>query len=233
VVKGETFVRKCYQLQTTYDYYIQCIAVRGYDILEESIHEPNNQKPKPLKMKIMPANQRRVTRGIAEIPSCGLPGAGIEDQLTNYEEKTMTHQDAGHYRAKHPIDTELDPKIAEAITQKTTDGRITCAAAHKTAAKLYVSPADVGVAIDLLEIRIKKCQLGLFGYGAQKNAVKPAQRVSPELQDAIKASLVNNRISCLSCWEIAERFGIDRIDISAACEALHVRISSCQLGAFQ
>ena len=145
----------------------------------------------------------------------------------------MTHQDAGHYRAKHPTDTKLDPKIAEAIRPKAVDGRITCTAAHKIAGELDISPADVGVAIDLLEMRLKKCQLGLFGYGAQKNAVKPAQRVSPELEDAIKASLVNNRISCLSCWEIAERFGIARIDVSAACEALQVRISSCQLGAFQ
>ena len=144
----------------------------------------------------------------------------------------MTHEDAGHYRAKHPT-AKLDPKIAEAIKQKTEDGRITCSAAHKIAGELNVSPADVGVAIDLLETRLKKCQLGLFGYGAQKNAVKPAQRVSPELQEAIKGSLVNNRISCLSCWEIAERFGTAKIDVSAACEALQVRISSCQLGAFQ
>ncbi|MBW2340693.1 MAG: hypothetical protein JRF50_10190 [Deltaproteobacteria bacterium] len=145
----------------------------------------------------------------------------------------MTHEDAGHYSAKHATDTKLDPKIAEAIRLKAVDGRITCAAAHKIAGKLVISPADVGVAIDLLEMRIEKCQLGLFGYGAQKNAVKPAQGVSPELQEAIKASLVNNRISCLSCWEIAERFGIARIDVSAACEALQIRISSCQLGAFQ
>ena len=145
----------------------------------------------------------------------------------------MTHQDAGHYRAKHPTDTKLDPKIAEAIKQKTEDGRITCAAAHKIAGKLNVSPADVGVAIDLLEMRINKCQLGLFGYGAQKNAVKPAQRVSPELEEAIKSSLVNNRISCNSCWEIAERFGIAKIDVSAACEALELKIGPCQLGAFR
>jgi len=145
----------------------------------------------------------------------------------------MTHQDAGHYRAKHATDTKLDPKIAEAIKQKTEDGKITCASAHKISGKLNISPADVGVAIDLLEMRLKKCQLGLFGYGAKKNAVKPAQRVSPELEEAIKSSLVNNRISCLSCWEIAERIGIAKIDVSAACETLQARISSCQLGAFQ
>jgi len=144
----------------------------------------------------------------------------------------MTHEDAGHYRAKHPT-AKLDPKIAEAIRQNTVDGKITCAAAHKIAGKLNVSPADVGMAIDLLETRIKKCQLGLFGYGSKKNAVKPAQTVSPELEEAIKSSLVNNRISCNSCWEIAERFGIHKIDVSAACEALQVRVSSCQLGAFQ
>jgi hypothetical protein len=80
-------VRKCYQLQTTYDYYIQCIAVRGHDILKENIREQNRKKPKPLKMKIMPTDQRQVIRGTAEIASCGIPSAGIEDQLINYEEK--------------------------------------------------------------------------------------------------------------------------------------------------
>ena len=145
----------------------------------------------------------------------------------------MTHQDVGHYRAKHPTDTKLDPKIAEAIKQKTEDGRITCAAAHEIAHERAVSPGDVGVAMDLLETRITKCQLGLFGYSPQKKVVRPAENVTSELEETIKNSLEDNRISCLSCWEIAERFGIAKIDVSAACEALQVRVSSCQLGAFQ
>ena len=32
--------------------------------------------------------------------------------------------------------------------------------------------------------------------------------------------------------EIAEKFGVPKMDIAAACEALSIKISACQLGAF-
>ena len=79
----------------------------------------------------------------------------------------MTHEDAGHYAAKHP-NAKADPAIAAAIEEKQTDGRITCAAAHAIASKLGCPPEAVGVNIDLLEMRIAKCQLGLFGHGSVK-----------------------------------------------------------------
>ncbi len=145
----------------------------------------------------------------------------------------MTHEDAGQYAAKHPKRTTCNPKIAEAVKQKVSDGRITCAAAFKIADKMNVPLAEVGVTIDLLESRIIKCQLGLFGYRPQKKIVKPAKFISPRLEEAIKKSLVNNRISCASAWNIANRFSIPRMDVSAACEKLKIKISSCQLGAFR
>ena len=67
----EENVRKCYQLQTTYDYYIQGVITLELNILRDNIREHNNQKPKPLKMKIIPVDQREVIRGIAEMASCG------------------------------------------------------------------------------------------------------------------------------------------------------------------
>lgn len=145
----------------------------------------------------------------------------------------MTHEDAGHYRLKHPSGTKLNPKIAEAINRKAVNNRISCASAHKIAAELDLTPAEVGVALDLQETRIINCQLGLFGHSPEKKAVKPAESVLPELEEAIKNALVNNRIPCLSCWEIAKRFGLARMDVSAACEALRVKVSSCQLGSFR
>ncbi|UCG65631.1 MAG: hypothetical protein JSW12_00810 [Deltaproteobacteria bacterium] len=145
----------------------------------------------------------------------------------------MTHEDAGHYRLKHPSGTKLNPKIAEAINRKAVNNRISCASAHEIAAELDIIPADVGVGLDLLETRIINCQLGLFGHSPEKKAVKSSESVSPELEKAIHKSLADNRISCLSCWKIAERFGLARMDVSAACEALRVKVSSCQLGAFR
>ena len=145
----------------------------------------------------------------------------------------MTHEDAGHYSAKHASGAKPDPRIAQEIEGKAVDGSITCAAAHEIAGELGVSSAKVGIAIDLLEIRVSRCQLGLFGYGPQKKSIKPAQSVAPELAKTIMGTLVNDRIPCLACWEIAKQFGIARIDVAAACEALEVKISSCQLGSFR
>lgn len=145
----------------------------------------------------------------------------------------MTHEDAGHYRLKHPSETKLNPRIAEAVRQNAANNRISCASAHKIADETDTTPAEVGVVLDLLEMRITNCQLGLFGHSPQKKAVKSSETVSPELEKAIRNTLKDNRISCLSCWRIAARFDIARMDVSAACEALEVKIGPCQLGAFR
>ena len=143
----------------------------------------------------------------------------------------MTHEDAGHYSQKHP-EAKHNVRIEQEIKQKALEGKITCVAAHTVVHELGVSAAEVGIAIDLLEMRIIKCQLGLFGYGTQKRIVEPAKHISPQLREAIEEKLVNNRLSCLSSWEIAKRFGISKIDVSKACEKLKIKIFSCQLGAF-
>jgi hypothetical protein len=90
----------------------------------------------------------------------------------------------------------------------------------------------VGIAIDLAEIRIIKCQLGLFGYGSSKTAIKPSESVSKELQDAIKKALLKSRLPCVAAWRIAEKFNIPRMGVAAACEALNIKVKPCQLGAF-
>lgn len=144
----------------------------------------------------------------------------------------MTHYDEGHYAAKHPQGIVPDQKIAEMINAKLVDGKISCAAAHHIAKELQVTPAEVGKTIDLLEIRINKCQLGLFGYGPQKKIVEPATQVSEELREAIEAACNNGSLSCEALWEIAKHFRISRLKASAACETLNIKISSCQLGAF-
>jgi hypothetical protein len=144
----------------------------------------------------------------------------------------MTHTDAGHYASKHPGEVEADPKIAEKIRQKLAGGHITCAAAHTIAADLSLPPSQIGMTIDLLEARITRCQMGLFGYAPQKNIVKPALSVPPELKNAIEACLIDGRISCGHCWEIASRQGLRKLEIAGACEALGVKVKPCQLGAF-
>ncbi len=144
----------------------------------------------------------------------------------------MTHEDAGHYAAKHSKDIKANPKVTEAVKRKASDEKISCAAAHKIATDLKVTPKAVGTAIDLIEYRITKCQLGLYGYGPQKKIVKPAKKVSSALEKAIYQAMKNNRLACLTCWQIADGLHLSKMDVSAACEALDVKLCNCQLGAF-
>jgi hypothetical protein len=148
------------------------------------------------------------------------------------EVDVMTHEDAGHYKRKHPSDREPKPEILAAVKRKASKGEISCAAAHKIAEDTKTPPLEVGFAVDFLEIRLTRCQLGLYGYRPQKRVVKPAAAVSDALQDAIQNSLVDGRLSCEAAWKIARKQGLRKMDVSSACEALRIKISSCQLGAF-
>lgn len=144
----------------------------------------------------------------------------------------MTHSDAGNYKAKHPSDVKVNDKIAQALEKKVVDGIITCADTEKIAGKLQVTMQDVGVAVDMMEIRISRCQLGLFGYSPEKIIVKPADIVSGELERSVREALINDRLPCAAAWHVASQFGIPRMEVSAACEALKIKIKPCQLGAF-
>lgn len=144
----------------------------------------------------------------------------------------MTHEDAGHYKKKHPSDREPKPEVVQAVKRKASNEEISCAAAHRIAEDTKTPPLEVGVAVDCLEIRLTKCQLGLYGYRPHKRIVKPAETVSNDLRDAIRESLVNGRLSCKAAWEIARDHGLSKMEVSSACEALKTKIFSCQLGAF-
>lgn len=144
----------------------------------------------------------------------------------------MTHEDAGHYGAKHP-DGKVDTAIAEKIQNRQKNGRITCAAAHEIADKLNCSPQEVGLNIDLLEKRINQCQLGLFGYGDKKGkAIEAASTVAEELKTALRDAMGDDRITCEAAWEVADRLNLSRMAAAGACESLGIKISACQLGAF-
>ncbi len=144
----------------------------------------------------------------------------------------MTHEDRGHYAKKHPPDRTVKPGLADTLKKTITEDGITCAAAHKVAADAGEPPAEVGVALDFLETPITKCQLGLFGYRPKKKIVEPAENVDPETEAAIRRHLANDRLPCASAWKIAEELGMNKIQVAAACEALRIKISPCQLGAF-
>ena len=90
----------------------------------------------------------------------------------------------------------------------------------------------MGKAADLMEIKLVKCQLGLFGYEPVKKIVKPKPAANTDLEKAIRSSLVDGKLSCEAAWEIAHEFNISKMSVSAICEALKIKITPCQLGAF-
>ncbi len=144
----------------------------------------------------------------------------------------MTYEDRGHYGKKHPSERSVNPKFADAVNQTVSKGEIPCTDAFKIAADLEVSPSEIGFTIDSLEVTIVKCQLGLYGYKPRRKIVTPVDTISKDLEDAIRKALVEDRLSCAASWEIADRFGMAKMEVSSACEALKIKISSCQLGAF-
>jgi len=137
-----------------------------------------------------------------------------------------------HYAKKHLPDQKPDPGIVDLLKERAKDGEITCASAFGIAADLEVSPDKVGLNADLLEIPVTKCQLGLFGYRPKKKIVTPSSGISSDLEEAIRRGLIDKRLPCRPAWEIAKTLSIKKIAVSSACEALGVKISPCQLGAF-
>jgi len=123
-------------------------------------------------------------------------------------------------------------KISETLKVKGFNDSITCADAFSIAHDLELSPQDVGKTLDSENIHIKACQLGLFGYNPKKKIVKEAENVSQKLINAIERLKENGRVPCKGCWDIANDFQINKIEVANACEKLNIKISSCQLGAF-
>ncbi len=144
----------------------------------------------------------------------------------------MTREQGPKFSKKHESDAQVDPTIQKIIEKKAKSGEVACAAAFQVADELKVSPADIGKAIDLLDLKLIKCQLGLFGYGPEKKAVKAKQPESEQMENSIRGALVDAKLACHDGWEIACRFNVPKMAVSAACEALNIKIKPCQLGAF-
>jgi hypothetical protein len=144
----------------------------------------------------------------------------------------MTHLDKGKYFKKRPENSKVDDDLKQEITKNIKNNNISCRKAEEIAGKKVISLGEVGRAIDILNINIVGCQLGLFGYGESKKIVQPAAEVAPELKENITATLKGGRIPCAAAWAIAGKLNIPRMKVCAACEAMQIKIKPCQLGAF-
>jgi hypothetical protein len=133
----------------------------------------------------------------------------------------MQLKEGQKFSDKHGAGVRVNELIKEKLISQTKNNELACAKAFKIADELNVSAAEVGKTADLLEMRLVKCQLGLFGYKPEKKIVKPKAALNPKLE-----------LSCAKAWEIARDFDIPKMAVSAVCEQLKVKIRHCQLGAF-
>ncbi len=144
----------------------------------------------------------------------------------------MTHEDKGKFSAKHPKDTAIDDDLKKEILEQVKNNSITCKKAEEIAEELGFSLEETGRTIDILNIKITKCQLGLFGYGETQKIVQPAKEIAPEVKESVTAAVKNGMLSCIAAWEIANKLNISRTKVASVCEALQIKIKPCQLGAF-
>ena len=144
----------------------------------------------------------------------------------------MTHADKGKYFTKHPKNSKIDEDLKKEILEQVKNNNISCKKAEEIAGEMGFTLEETGKAIDILNIKIIKCQLGLFGYGETKKIVQPAKEIMPELKESITSALKDGTLSCAAAWEIAEKLNISRMKVCAAGEAMEIKIRPCQLGAF-
>ena len=144
----------------------------------------------------------------------------------------MTHSDKGKYFEKHPKQTKVNEDLKQEVLQAAKENNVTCSAAEEIARRKAVALGEIGIALDILNINIIECQLGLFGYSPQKKIVQPAKEIVSDLKQVINDALSDGRLPCAEAWAIAKRLNLPRMKVSAACEALQIKIKPCQLGAF-
>ena len=144
----------------------------------------------------------------------------------------MTSEKGQKFSAKHGPDAKADPVITEKIKKNAIDGELACAVAFKIAEELGVPAAQIGKTVDLLDFKLNKCQLGLFGYKPDKKKVKAREPENPDMAETIQNVLVDGKLACRDAWAIASQYGVPKMAVSSACEALGIKIKPCQLGAF-
>ncbi|MCX7815953.1 MAG: hypothetical protein N2317_00375 [Syntrophales bacterium] len=123
-------------------------------------------------------------------------------------------------------------QLQKEIETELKEGRLPCVSAEKLSRRKNLRLQEIGYVCNTLGIRIGWCQLGLFGHGSKGKILIKTIQPSPEMEKMIRRYLANGSIPCCSVWKIAAKLRLPRLYVAAMCEALNVKISPCQLGAF-
>ncbi len=94
------------------------------------------------------------------------------------------------------------------------------------------SGGGAGIQADLLELKVVKCSLGLFGYEPESKQLERNLNASDELVKEIDSCVENKRITCVQCWMIAKKLKVKRSHVSSACDKNGIKIKQCQIGSF-
>ncbi|MBF0103398.1 MAG: hypothetical protein HQK77_21055 [Desulfobacterales bacterium] len=131
-----------------------------------------------------------------------------------------------------PSEWQVSQEISQSILSIAKDKEIACHRAFELAKTFHITPQEIGYYADHLSLGLTQCQLGLFGYHPDKKKVHPSESVSENLTMHIQKALDQGKLSCINAWAIAESLNISKFEVSSACEAMNIKISSCQIGAF-
>ena len=87
-----------------------------------------------------------------------------------------------------------------------------------------------------MDIRLTRCQIGLFGYPNKKGWIEAGVKDLP-VADSFVAALnakagANKCISCIELWDLAGAHKISRMQAGYLADKLGLQIMDCQLGAF-
>ncbi len=121
--------------------------------------------------------------------------------------------------------------IVEILKNESADDRISCARVFEVIKEYTFFPDIAGFALTQNKIKLTFCQLGLFGYPEGKN-IPVCESVSEELEDMIYSNIEDEKLPCAAAWNIAVELKIKKLEVTAACEKLGIKINKCQLGAF-
>ena len=72
------------------------------------------------------------------------------------------------FAEKYGPNAKPDSLIEDKILRCIKNSELACAVAFEIAEELQVSPDAVGMTADLLNVKLVKCKLGLFGHKPQK-----------------------------------------------------------------
>ena len=134
-------------------------------------------------------------------------------------------------------DAPIDERIAAAIRSRLENGRLACAAAGEIAAGLAVAPIEVGRTADRLQVRLDRCELGLFGYPHRAKGWEIAGIASLPVPDGLEAALRDagagrGEVTCERLSQEARRFSAPLLQVGWLADRLGLKIRDCPLGAF-